>query len=213
MKDTSVNVHELKDAKKQLRRHVKNAESVLGDVQATVQLVEKDREKFSRIDSAELYERKAFVNTSQDRLQMAKQELNSDAVKAKVLADERSKALRRADGMMGAETEGERQNTDMIVDSQARASVLMRQQDETLDELGVAVTRVGHMAGNIQEEIGAQNVMLDEMDEDLANAEEQLGMVMGKLGKLLKTKDKCQLGLIMCLLFTVILLFLLVIYT
>lgn len=115
--------------------------------------------------------------------------------------------------MMGAENEGERENTEFIVNSQARASVLMRQQDETLDELNVAVTRVGAMAGNIHEEIGAQNKMLDEMDEDLVNAEEQLGIVMGKLGKLLKTKDKCQLGLIMCLTATVIFLFLLVIYT
>lgn len=208
-----MNVHELKDAKKQLKRHVKNAESVLGDVHATVELVEKDRDKFSRIDSAELYERKAFVNTSQDRLQKAKEELNSEAVRAKVLADERSKALRRADGMMGAETEGQRENTEFIATSQATTSVLMRQQDETLDELDAAVTRVGHMAGNIHEEIGTQNKMLDEMDEDLANAEEQLGMVMGKLGKLLKTKDKCQLGFILCLTATVIVLFLLVLYT
>lgn len=160
-----------------------------------------------------MYERKAFVNTSHDRLQKAKEELNSESVKTKVLADERSKAIRRADGMMGAENEGERENTEFIVNSQARASVLMRQQDETLDELNVAVTRVGAMAGNIHEEIGAQNQMLDEMDEDLVNAEEQLGIVMGKLGKLLKTKDKCQLGLIMCLTATVIFLFLLVIYT
>ena len=203
----------MKDAKKQLKRHIKNAESVLGDVQATVQLVENDREKFSRIDSAELYERKAFVNTSQDRLHMAKEELNSEAVKTKILADERSKALRRADGMMGAETEEQRKNTDFIVDSQAKTTMLMRQQDDTLDELDVAVTRVGHMAGNIHEEIGAQNKMLDEMDEDLAKAEEELGVVMGKLGKLLKTKDKGTLSLILCLTLTVIVLFLLVIYT
>jgi syntaxin 6 len=203
----------LKDSKKQLKRHIKNAESVLGDVQATVQLVEKDRDKFSRIDSTELYERKAFVSTSRDRLNMAKQELNSEPVKEKIIADERAKALRRAAGMLGAETEEQRQNTDFIVDSQARASLLMRQQDETLDDLDVAVTRVGHMAENIHEEIGAQNKMLDEMDADLANAEEQLGMVMGKLAKLLKTKDKCQLGTILCLAATVIVLFLLVLYT
>lgn len=211
--DTSVNVHELKDAKKQLKRHIKIAEAVWGDVQATVSLVEKDRDKFSRIDSAELYERKALINTSQDRLNMARQELNSETVKAKVLADERAKTLRRAKGMMGAESDIERQNTDLIVDSQARASLLMRQQDECLDDLDFAVTRVGQMAENIHEEIGSQNKMLEEMDEDLANAEEQLGMVMGKLAKLLKTKNKCQLGTILCLTATVIVLFLLVLYT
>ena len=91
--------------------------------------------------------------------------MNSEAVKEKFLADERAKSLRRANGSMGAETEAEQQNTDFIVDSQARASLLMRQQDETLDTLDVAVTRVGHMAENIHEEIGAQNKMLEQMDE------------------------------------------------
>ena len=48
------------------------------------------------------------------------------------------------------------------------------------------------MAGEIHEEIGHQNKMLSELDEDLADAEEKLGMVMGKLAKLLKTKNKCK---------------------
>jgi len=213
VKDTSVNIHELKEAKKHLKRQIKNAEAVLGDVDATVQLVEKDRDKFSRIDSAELYERKALVDTSQERLTMAKQELNSETVKEKIVADERAKTLRRAGGSIGSETDDERKNSDFVVDSQARASLLMRQQDEVLEDLDFAVTRVGHMAENIHEEIGQQNKMLDDMDADLADAEEQLGIVMGKLAKLLKTKDPCQLGTILCLTFTAIFLFLLVLYT
>lgn len=207
-----MNVHELKDAKKSLKRHVKNAEGVLGDVRSTVMLVEKDRNKFNRIDSAELYERKALVDTSQERLNMARQELNSETVKSKILADERAKSLRRANGM-GAETDIERQNTDFVVDSQARASLLMRQQDETLDDLDVAVSRVNVMSEQIHEEISQQNKMLDEMEDDLTNVEEELGLVMGKLAKLLKTKNSGQLKTILCLTIVMIVLFLLVLYT
>jgi hypothetical protein len=209
-----VNTHELKDAKKQLKRCIKNAESTLRDVNVTVQLVENDREKFSHIDDKELYERTSLVHTSRDRLQRARQEMNSEAVKAKLLADERAKAVRRAGSdVLGARTDAERENTSLIVDSQARTSLLMQHQDETLDELDVAVTRVGHMAESIGDEIGQQNKILTEMEEDLTNVEEELGVVMGKLAKFLQTKDRWQLGTILCLIATVIVLFLLILYT
>jgi syntaxin 6 len=212
--DTAVNTHELKDAKKMLKRHIKNAESTLSDVQMTVQLIENDRDKFQEISDNELYERSSLVHTSRDRLNKAKEEMTSSAVKAKLLQDERTKALRRAGAdSLGAKNDAERMNTSFIVDSQARTSLLMQHQDETLDELDAAVTRVGHLAEHIHDEVGQQNKMLSEMEEDLADAEEQLGVVMGKLGKFLQTKDRFQLGTILALFFTVVFLFFLVVYT
>ena len=89
----------------------------------------------------------------------------------------------------------------------------MQAQDETLDELGEAVIRVGEMADNIHDEIGLQNKMLSDMEEDLSDAEEKLGLVMGKLAKLLKTKSKWHLGTILILSFIVLLLFFLVLYS
>jgi syntaxin 6 len=212
--DTAVNVHELKDAKKQLKRHIKNAESTLKDVSITVQAVENNRDKFAHIDDSQLYDRKALVDTSRGRIQHAKDEMNSERVREKQLYDERNKAARRSgDGLLGATNDEERQNTAFIMDNQAQTSLLMQEQDETLDELGEVVSRVGEMAGAISEEIGHQNKMLDELDQDMTNAEEELGMVMGNLAKLLKTKDPWQLRTIMCLSLTVVILFLLVIYS
>jgi syntaxin 6 len=206
--DTAVNTHALNDSKKQLKRHLKNAESTLKDVQMTISLVEQDRDKFSHITNGDLYDRKALVNTSQERLSRAKQDMHSTAVKSKLMEDERAKAMRRA-----ALQDDGREQTAFIADSAARTSLLMQQQDETLDDLDEAVVRVGNMATSIHQEIGQQNKILNEMDDDLADAEEKLGVVMGKLGKLLKTKDKCQLGTILALIVTVIVLFFLVIYT
>ena len=89
----------------------------------------------------------------------------------------------------------------------------VQKQDETLENFDMAVTRVGYMAETIHEEIDQQNKMLTDLDDDLADAEEQLGVVMGKLAKLLKTKNKCQIGLIIILSLIVLLLFFLVVYT
>lgn len=177
--DTAVNTHELKDAKKQLKRHIKNAESTLKDVITTVQLVSSQREKFPNIDNSQLFDRKTLVETSQDRLVLVKGEMNSEAVKHKMLQDERAKTLRRMQ-LTEDKHEEEEENNSFIADSHAKASLLMQHQDETLDELDEVVTRVGVMAGDIHQEIGMQNKMLNEMDQDLSDAEEKLGLVMGK---------------------------------
>lgn len=163
----------------------------------TVQVVENQPERFGHIDSSELYERRAFVSTTQDRLARAKASMNSSDVKSKMLSDERAKATRRAG--LADQSDADRENTAFIADTQAQTSLLMQQQDETLDELGEAVHRVGEMAGNIHEEIDAQNRIMSEMEEDLTDAEEKLGLVMGKLGKMLKTKDRFQLCTILAL--------------
>lgn len=209
-----MNTHELKDAKKKLKRHLKNAESTLRDVQATVQAVENDRDKFQYIDDGQLFERKSLVNTSRDRISKAKEEINSEAVKLKMLEDEKNKAIRRSgDGLLGATTDAQRHNTDFVLDNQAQSSLLMQEQDETLDVLGDAVVRVGEMAENIHEEIEMQNQMLNELDEDMTKVEEELGMVMGKLAVFLKTKNKCHLRTILTLSLIVVVLLFLVIYS
>jgi syntaxin 6 len=91
--------------------------------------------------------------------------------------------------------------------------LIMQRQDETLHDLDMAVTRVSYMADTIHTEIESQNVMLNKLEDELIDAEEQLGVVMGKLARLLKTKNKCQLGLILMLSLVVLVLFFLVLYT
>ena len=104
-------------------------------------------------------------------------------------------------------------DANFLEEGRSETLMMMKQQDETLDDLDQAVTRVGYMAETIHEEIDQQNKMLKDLEDDLADAEEQLGVVMGKLAKLLKTKNKCQIGLIIILSLVVLLLFFLVIYT
>mmetsp|Transcript_15718 Transcript_15718/g.59788 ORF Transcript_15718/g.59788 Transcript_15718/m.59788 type:complete len:112 (+) Transcript_15718:750-1085(+) len=84
--------------------------------------------------------------------------------------------------------------------------------DETLVELGQGVDRVGHMAGNINEELMAQNRMLDDFERDLDRAEEEMGFMLGKIAKLLKTKDHCQIFTVIALSFVILALLLAVIY-
>lgn len=212
--DTSLTFADCKDSKKQLKRQFKIAESTLRDVDATVQAVKNDRGKFPHIDDSQLYQRKSLIETSRSRIQHAKIEMNSEKVKKKILGNEKQKAIRRSrDGLLGAKNDLERRNTNYILDSQAQSTMLMQEQDETLDELGDAVIRVGEMAEQIGEEIGQQNRMLEDLEEDMTNAEEELGLVMGKMAKFMGTKDRWQLRIILTLSLIVVVMFFLVIYS
>ena len=68
--------------------------------------------------------------------------------------------------------------------------VMLREQDQGLEELGTAVDRVGRMADAMNQELNAQNRMLGELEVEVENTNEQMNFVMGKLSKLLKTKGK-----------------------
>ncbi|GMH46561.1 hypothetical protein TrRE_jg9561, partial [Triparma retinervis] len=135
--DTSTSL-EYKTQRKNTKKLLKSAEGTLKDLQSTIRAVENDRAKFGHIDDEELGSRRAFVQTMSNRLHNLKSSASSDAVKSKVLADERSAFGRRA-GDLGARNEGERENTGFVVDQRAQAGVMMRQQDETLEELDGAV--------------------------------------------------------------------------
>jgi syntaxin 6 len=179
-------------------------------MQTTVRMVEKKRDKFPDIDDAELFERKSFALLCTDRIKKGRDGMNSQMIKTKMLKDQRSFTKRRL-GL--ASTRSEEPEEKHFINNQASSQLMMEEQDETLDELDGAVVRVGHMAENIHEELGHQNKMLNEVEDDLENAEEQLGLVMGKLAKILKTKKKWQLCTILALSMIVIVLLFLVLHT
>lgn len=54
--------------------------------------------------------------------------------------------------------------------------------------------------------------MLNEVDRDMDEASDAMGMMMGKLGKLLKTKDNCQIWSVIILTLTLIALIFAVLY-
>jgi len=211
--DTAVNTHDVKDAKKQCKRGFKQADSALTDLQKTVRLVESSRglPQFQHIDDDELISRQSFIASNKQKLSTLKDRMQAQDIKNKLTKDQRALSARRS-GNLGARNAAEQKNTDFIIDQRASAQIMMSQQDEVIDDLGEAVTRVGAISSTINSEIADQTKMLKSLDDDLADAEEKLGLVMGKLGKFLKTKDKCQIGTILCLTLIVIILFVCVIY-
>ena len=96
--DTAVNTHAVKETKKQLKRHIKHAESTLSDLETTVRVVEKSRQKFPHINDNELSERRQFVDDSKDRIASSKMSMQSDEIKQKFVSDEKALKERRKGG-------------------------------------------------------------------------------------------------------------------
>ena len=115
----------------------------------------------------------------------------------------------------------ERDNTRFVHGQQQMTQEMIGQQDVALDSLGNAVDRLEGMGRTINTELkgiwyiwisiqlllirllslflSEQNRLLDELDGDIDDAGEKMNFVMGKLSKLLKTKDGCQIWTIVIL--------------
>jgi t-SNARE complex subunit (syntaxin) len=61
-----------------------------------------------------------------------------------------------------------------------------RQQDDDLDHLGQHVIRIGQMGRQIGEELGQQNVMIDELDGEVDGASNRLAAAQKKMTHVLK---------------------------
>jgi len=163
--DTSINP-EIKEYKKQLKRYIKQCESTINDLTTTIKVVTNNRSKFVHITDKELNDRKEFVDKSSDTIVKIKLDMNSDSVKEKIRNDELALRERRKGG--GGKGKGSDNVATSISSSRAtpigsrngyskaqdleegsseRAETLlmMKQQDDTLTDLDMAVTRVGYM--------------------------------------------------------------------
>jgi len=207
--------NEFREIRKALLKEVSKAERDLSSLNMTIQAVENNREQFSHIDDNELLDRKGFVRETQQILKRITDDIKSDKVRKKMERDERQRLAAAEGGEtgLGARTGLEARNTDFVLDSRARTKVTLRQQEEDLEEIGGAVDRVGQMAGTIHQELEDQRVMLNNFETEMDETALKMNTVMGHLSKLLKTKDRCQLGTILTLTVILVVLTVLVIYS
>ena len=165
--DTSIN-HEIKEYKKQLKRYIKQCESTINDLTTTIKVVTNNRSKFVHITDKELDDRQEFVNKSSDTIVKIKLDMNSESVKEKIRNDELALRERRKSGSgSGGGKGGDNVATAIATpvglpvgrngyskaqdleeggsSDRAETLLMMKQQDETLTDLDMAVTRVGYM--------------------------------------------------------------------
>ncbi|KAL0431142.1 UNVERIFIED_CONTAM: syntaxin [Sesamum radiatum] len=105
-------------------------------------------------------------------------------------------------------------NDDFISSESDRQLLLMRQQDEELDELSASVQRIGDVGLTIHEELLAQEKIIDELGTEMEGTSNRLDFVQKKVAMVMKKAGaKGQLMMILFLLALFIVLFVLVFFT
>ncbi|KAL7176746.1 hypothetical protein ACSBR2_030152 [Camellia fascicularis] len=107
------------------------------------------------------------------------------------------------------------QDTDDFISSESdRQLLLIKQQDEELDELSASVERIGGVGLTIHEELLAQEKIIDELGMDMESTTNRLDFVQKKVGMVMKKAGaKGQLMMILFLVVLFIVLFVLVFLT
>lgn len=210
-KKDSPNAKELPALTTQIENAVASAEKSLKFLEQTIVVVEANRSKFEHIDNAEISSRRSFVSSIRMELMSISSELASDVVQDRV-KKEQQKMMKPVPTTRKSAQEDD-SNTRFLNEETQRQDEIMREQDESLADLSKSVTNLNHIAVEINSDIKLQNKMLDDLTDEVDEAQERMNFVMDKMSKLLKTKDKCQLGLILFLVFVLVVMIFLVIYT
>ncbi|GLT29526.1 hypothetical protein SLA2020_043860 [Shorea laevis] len=105
-------------------------------------------------------------------------------------------------------------NDDFIASESDRQMLLIRQQDEELDELSASVQRIGNVGLTIHEELSAQEKIIDELGTEMESTSNRLDFVQKKVAMVMKKASaKGQIMMILFLLVLFIILFILVFLT
>lgn len=126
--------------------------------------------------------------------------MDSPWVRKKVEEDEIKSKRTGYDEVHNALTKSvEEDNSRFIRDQKQVTQSSIKQQDESIEQLGQAVERLGQVGREINTEIKEQNIMLDELGNEIDDSHSRMNAVQASLGKLLKTKDGCQIWTIVIL--------------
>lgn len=208
---------DFKELRKTLFKDVRTAEKDLKGLVGAIDMIRKNRQKFTNVKDSELTSRTMFVDESQGALNKVKADMDSVSVRQKMEADEKLNRSRQAGAGDDATSQLRREihtdNSRFVNNQRATTQQTINQQDESLDGLGRAVDRLGEIGRNINQEVKEQNVLLDHLDREVDESTEKMNVVQEALGKLLKTKDGCQIWTIVILGVILILLVCLVIWT
>jgi len=201
---------------KNMRLAMKTIRADLDDLAQTIKIVEDNRIRFKDIDDAELNSRKKFVNDMRAKLQSIDETLNSQRTKKKLEKDDRENLLASSNGRRmttGLERERKQDTNDYIDDRRNQTQALVGKQDEVLDDMSNALGRLGDVASVINTELQDQNKILQEFDGEMDESIGTMGMVMGKVNRILNKSDKGRLCCIILLIIIAMIEVLLIIYT
>jgi syntaxin 6 len=221
----------------QIKSKLKSTMIDLNDLSQTIAIVETNRSRFTSISDRELDSRRTFVAETRTQCQQwaelvkdrqkqyvrhqatINQQSSNSSSNATTATGARStakysgaSAAAAADAQSRAAASSST-NDEFVNRSQTTHQSLVAQQDDVLVDMSDALSRLQNLSEDINKDLYEHKEMLDEMDAELDEAQGNMGVVLRKLDKLLKSSDKGRICCIFVLLGIALLLLLLIIWT
>ncbi|KAF2548030.1 hypothetical protein F2Q70_00021180 [Brassica cretica] len=170
------------------------------------------------IDQAELERRRRWTSNARTQVRNVKTGVlagkgnagvgNASEVRLELMRMPNSNEANRYDQYGGRDDDG------FVQSESDRQMLLIKQQDEELDELSKSVERIGGVGLTIHDELVAQERIIDELGTEMDSTKNRLDFVQKKVGMVMKKAGaKGQMMMICFLLVLFIILFVLVFLT
>lgn len=203
---------------KELLAGCESVEWQVDELDKTIAVAARDPALYG-IDEVELDKRRRWTSNAHTQLRNVKKSVlsgsESNGTSTSDISGMRRELMRLPNYNQGDKSNPyAAQDDDFITSESERQQLLMRQQDEELDELSASVQRIGGVGLTIHEELLAQEKIIDELGTEMDSTSTRLDFVQKKVAMVMKKAGaKGQIMMICFLLVLFIILFVLVFLT
>lgn len=205
---------------KELLAGCESIEWQVDELGRAIAVAERDPARFS-IDEVELGKRKRWTGSTRSQMETLRKAVQTGMDKSSVQANISQNGMRREllrlpnDHPVAKPNRAITSNNDEFLTSETdRQVLLIKEQDQELDELSASVERLGGVGLTIHDELMGQERILAELDQDMDKTSNRLDFVQRKVALVMKKAGaKGQIMMIVFLLILFIVLVLLVFYT
>jgi len=159
---------------------IRTVEWDLQDLDETIRVVEQNPSRF-RIGEAEVVDRRSFVSSTRTRV---------EAIRQHVVASERAEVDSSLMGNGSTASAVDRENERFVESESQMQQMILRQQDEGLDDLASTVARIGTLGRTMHDELEDQRIMLDGLDDEMDHAHNRFGALQEKLNRIIEETGK-----------------------
>nr|CAB3479518.1 unnamed protein product [Digitaria exilis] len=201
---TASNTGEYVHLTKELLTSCESIEWQVDELEKTILVASRDPAYYG-LDEVELSRRKKWTGSARNQV---------GTVRRSVEKGKSNSAASKYQDTSRTNLYSSQDNDDFISSESDRQQLLMRQQDEELDELSASVQRIGGVGLTIHEELSGQERILNDLSLEMETTSNRLDFVQKRVAMVMKKAGiKGQIMLIVFLVVLFIILFVLVFLT
>eukprot|EP01105_Mastigella_eilhardi_P027325 TRINITY_DN8374_c0_g1_i1.p4 TRINITY_DN8374_c0_g1~~TRINITY_DN8374_c0_g1_i1.p4 ORF type:complete len:276 (-),score=106.45 TRINITY_DN8374_c0_g1_i1:1556-2338(-) len=193
MLEESYDSGELQKVAKEITEKINGVNWDLQDLQETIDVVEKNRQKF-KIDHSELENRKAFIVKTHDTINRIKADIDNPQVKHIIQRNARSQLMKKREGVNNRFAKLDQaieQDNDKFVQNETQIQQqIVSNQNADLDQLHTSVVKLGQMGEEIHEELNLQGKILDDLEHEVEKTDGRLVGAIKRVNRIIdQTSD------------------------